>query len=772
MIRPEDSLNYHASGRAGKIEIRPTKPCLTPREMRLAYLPGALHPARAIADSPGEVFRLTARGNLVGAITDGSAIPGLGDLGPEAAKPMQEGMAVLFKRLADIDVFDLELEAADPARFVEHVRALVPTFGGILLTGIRAPEGLIIHDRLSESLSIPVFHENLYSTAVVAAAALINALDLVEKRMEDVRVVVCGAGTVGIGCARLLAGLGVRPEGLHLYDVHGLLHPGREDLHPYQLAFARADGAASLAEALRGADVFLGASAGGVLTPEMVRSMARYPVVFALATPEPEIGYEEARAARRDVLVATALGQYPNAVVDLLSFPYIFRGALDVQATRITEGMLLAAARALAELAREDVVEEVERAYGREHFTFGPEYLLPKPIDPRILVRESAAVARQAVADGVARRPVDPAVYAEGLAVRLGTGRETLRGLMLKARRENLRVVFPEGTHETILRAAGILADEGIARPILLGPEEAIRESAGKLGLDLGGVQVVDPSRSVQAEEYAEAYFRLRARRGVMRDAARDRMARGDLFATMMLHAGDADMMVAGVRAHYVDSLRTILEVIGPAPGCTRISSHYLVLLPREAVVLADCAVNIDPDAETLAEIALLAAREARSVGLEPRVAMLSFSNFGSVDHPAAVKVRRAVEIARERAPELMVDGEMQLATAVKSDLRREHFPFSRLSPGRQRARLPRPPVREPRPADAAAHGGGGPHRARPHGHPAPRPPAPVRKHGGGGGEPHRGGGGGGGGPTPGRGRGPGPAGGAGVGLTARARSR
>jgi malate dehydrogenase (oxaloacetate-decarboxylating)(NADP+) len=679
MIRREDSLTYHAAGRPGKIEVRGTKPCLTPREMRLAYLPGAAFPSAEIAGDPAEVFRYTARGNLVGVITNGSAVPGLGAVGPEAAKPMLEGMAVLFKRLADIDVFDLELAVEDPDRFVEVVKALEPTFGGVNLKDIRAPEGLILFDRLSEALHIPVFHENLYSSAVVAGAALLNALDLVEKRIEEIRVVVCGAGTMGTGCVRLFLRLGVRPEHLLVYDLHGLVHPERTDLHDFQRLYARDHAARSLAEGLRGADVFLGASAAGVLTPEMIRSMGRYPVVFALATPEPEIGYEAARSSRKDVIVATSLGQDPNAVVDLLSFPYIFRGALDAGATRITEGMLLAASRALAELAREDVVEEVERAYGHPHFVFGPEYLLPKAIDPRILVRESAAVARQAVEEGVARHPLADAAYQESLAVRLGTGRETLRGLILKARQENPRVVFPEGTNETILRAAGILLDEGIARPILLGREDEVRESIRRLGLDLGGVQVVDPAKSARAEAYAEAYFRMRSRRGVMREAARERLERRDVFAAMMLHSGDADMMVAGILAHYAESLRTILEVIGPAPGVKRIASHYLVLLPKDIYVLADCAVNIDPDAEELAETALISARMARSVGIEPRVAMLSFSNYGSVDHPSTLKVRRAVEIAREREPGLIIDGEMQIATAVNGELRREHFPFTRL---------------------------------------------------------------------------------------------
>jgi malate dehydrogenase (oxaloacetate-decarboxylating)(NADP+) len=679
MIRREDSLEYHAAHRPGKIEVRPTTACMTPREMRLAYLPGASFPAVEIQRDPADAFRYTARGNLVGVVTNGTAVPGLGSAGPAAAKPMQEGIAVLMKRLADIDVFDLEIDASDPERFVEIVRALEPTFGGINLKDIRAPEGLEIHDRLSEILRIPVFHENLYSSAVVAAAALMNALDLVEKRIGQIRLVICGAGTLGIGCARLLLEMGLSAGNLLVYDEHGLLHPGREDLNAYQRSFARHRPERTLAEGVRGADVFLGASAGGVLSQEMVRSMAPFPVVLALAFPEPEIDYGAARASRRDVIVATALDQHPNAVLDLLSFPYILRGALDVQATRITPGMLIAAARALADLAREDVVEEVERAYGNERFSFGPEYLLPKPIDPRILVRESAAVAEQAVADGVARRPLAGEAYQESLAVRLGAERETMRALILRARQERTRVVFSEGGHPAVLRACSILQDEGIASPVLLGREEEVREAILRLRLDLSGVPVVDPARSARLDPYTEEYFRKRARRGMIREAAAQRMLQRDAFAAMMVHSGDADLMIGGVSTHYVESLRTILDVIGPVPGVRRVSSCYMVLLPKDVVFVADCAVNVDPGEEDVAEIALLTARTARLLGVEPRVALLSFSNFGSVDHPFARKMRRATEIAKERAPGLMIDGEMQLATALDRALRREYFPFSSL---------------------------------------------------------------------------------------------
>jgi len=680
VIRKHDSLQYHAGDRPGKIGVTATKACLTPRDLRLAYLPGATFPAEEIARDRSAVFRYTSRGNLVGVVTDGSAVPGLGDVGPYAAKPMQEGIAIVYKRLADIDVFDLELQGGDPDGFVEAIRLLEPTFGGINLKDIAAPRGLELYDRLREALEIPVYHENLYSTAVVAAAALINALELVDKRVGDVRVVICGAGTVGLGCARLLRRLGVGPDQLLMYNVDGLVHPGLEGLHPHQRAFAVKSKLRTLAEGVAGADVLIGASAGGVFTMEMIRAMNRFPVVFALATPEPEIRYEDARAARQDVIVATGLGSDTNAVLDVLSFPYIFRGALDVQSVSISEDMMLAAARALADLAREEVPEEVELAYGGGRLAFGPEYLLPKPIDPRIFVRESAAVAAQAVAEGLAAQPVEPAEYEGRLSVRLGTGREKMRELTMRARRSCPRVVFSEGTSETILRACGILLDEGIARPILLGPVKEIHRRIDALGRDLAGAEIVDPARDPRFESYADEHYRLRRRQGVIRAAARERLRVPDRFGAMMVHMGHADLMIAGASTHFTETLQIILEVIGPAPGISRVASHHLVLMQKEAVLLADCAVNVEPTAEHLAETALLAATTGRALGLEPRVAMLSFSNFGANDHEAARKVRRAVALAKERAPDLELDGDMQLATARGRALREELFPFAELT--------------------------------------------------------------------------------------------
>lgn len=679
MIDEKAALDYHAVPRPGKIEIKGSKPCLSPREMRLAYLPGALAPARRIANDPAEAYTYTARGNLIALVTNGTAVPGLGDVGPLAAKPLQEGIAVLFKRLADIDVFDLELDTRDPDRFVETVCTVAPSFGGINLGDISLPTGLDIHDRLRDTLPVPVFHENLYGLAIVVVAAVINALDLVDKRVEDVRLVVCGAGTVGLGCLRLLTALGVQPANVLLYDKDGLVHPDRDDLSAHHMVFARDSDERTLADGVRDADIFLGASAGGVLTTEMIRSMAARPVVIALASPEPEIEYAEARAARHDVVVFTSRSRDPNPIVDLLSSPYVFRGALDARASRITEGMMIAAARALAELAREEVPEEVSRAYGNVVFQFGAEYLLPKPVDPRILVWESAAVAEQAVAEGVATRRPDTEQYRDSLAVRVGTGRELLRQIVLEARRLQPRIVLSNGTSRAILGAASILIDEGIGTPILLGNDEEVRGAAASLGLELRGASIVDPLVDPRLEHFADQLFRQRERRGLIRDVARARLRDPVYFGSMMVNAGDADLMIAGMTAPYAESVRRVFEVIGPAPDVRRIFGLYMVLRPNDVFFLADCSVNIEPDDQTLADMAIMVARLVRSLGIEPRVAMLAFSDYGSVNHPLARRVRRATELAIERDPDLVIDGEIQLMTALSREIREQLFPFSRL---------------------------------------------------------------------------------------------
>ncbi len=679
MIDEKSALEYHENGRPGKIELKGSKPCLSPREMRLAYLPGALAPARRIAADPASSYTYTARGNLIALVTNGSAVPGLGDVGPLAAKPLQEGIAVLFKHLADLDVFDLELDTHDPDRFVDTVRTIAPSFGGVNLQDISLPHGLDIYDRLRAALPVPVSHENLYGLAVAVVAAVINALDLVDKRAKDVRVVVSGAGTVGLGCLRLLTALGIDPEQILVYDRYGLVHSGRSDLTPHHMRFARESDLRSLDQGVRGADIFLGASAPGVLTTEMLRSMAARPVVIALASPEPEILYDHARTVRHDVIAFTTRSADPNAIVDHLSSPYIFRGALDVRASQITEGMMLAAARALADLAREEVPEEVSRAYGDKVFQFGPEYLLPKPVDPRILVWESAAVAEQAIREDVASQAVEQDHYEDRLMIRVGTGRELLRQVILEARRIQPRIVLPDGTSRAILGAATLMVDEGIGSPILLGNEDEVRSAAAGYGLELRGTSVIDPLHDPRLEQFADQLFRKRGREGLIRDMARARLRDPVYFGSMMLETGDADLVIAGMSGPYSESIRRVLEVIGPAPDVRRIFGLYMVLRPNDAYFLADCSVNIEPDAQTLADMAVMSSSLVRSLGIEPRVAMLSFSNYGSVDHPLARKVRKATELATERDPELAIDGEIQLLTALGREFREQFFPFSKL---------------------------------------------------------------------------------------------
>jgi malate dehydrogenase (oxaloacetate-decarboxylating)(NADP+) len=679
MVRRDDALRYHSDGRPGKLEVRASKPSQTPRSMRLAYIPGATAAAEEILGDPREVYRLTSKANLVGVVTNGSAVPGLGDVGPEAAKPVQEGIALILKRLADIDVFDLEIDAREPRAMIDTIARVAPTFGAINLKDVRAPEGLEVYDELRECVPIPIFHENLYGLATVAIAALINALELANKSIADARVVVAGAETVGIGCARLLRRLGVGARRMLVYDVEGLLTPERDDLHPYQREFAVEADERTLAEGVRGADVFVGASAGGILAPEMLASMAASPIVLAMASPAPEIEVDAARAVRDDVLVATSRAEAPNALEDLLSFPFILRGALDVRAASITESMLLSAARALAELAREPVVDEVSRAHPNETLSFGPSYLLPKSIDPRVFERVSAAVARCAVEEGVAHEEFDPSAYREGLFARRGSGRDVLRRIMLQAGVVERRVVLPDAGEERVLRAARVMIEEGMARPVLVGDEAAVAASAERLGIDLSAAEVLDPTTAPRRERYVERYHEQRHRRGVTREVAERRLRDAEVFAAMVVDAGDADVLVAGARGFYTESLRVVDDVVGVADGVTRIASHHLVLGPQRTLFVADCAVQRDPSPEELADTAILTARAVRELGLEPRVALLASSNFGSVEHAAAARVRAALRIVEEREPGLSVDGEMQLSTALDAELRERFYPFSTL---------------------------------------------------------------------------------------------
>lgn len=675
----DDALDYHARLRPGKLAIQITKPFATQRDLSLAYTPGVAEPVREIAENPLEAYRYTAKGNLVAVVSNGTAVLGLGDVGALASKPVMEGKAVLFKRFADVDVFDIEVDARDPEEFVRIVRALAPTFGGINLEDIRAPDCFWIEQRLREELDIPVFHDDQHGTAIIVGAALLNALELAGKAIDRIRVVISGAGASAIACAEFFLLLGMRREQMVLVDTKGVVFRGRQEgMNPYKERFAADTKARTLAEAMVGADVFIGLSAPGIVTGDMVRSMAEWPIVFALANPDPEIPYEEARAARSDALVATGRSDYPNQVNNVLGFPFIFRGALDVRARAINEEMKLAACHALAALAKQEVPDSVLRAYGLDRLAFGPDYLIPKPLDPRVALWVAPAVAEAAMRTGVARRMVDLEAYREELARRLVRGREVMGIVYHKARRAPKRIVFSEGEEPKILRAAAILLQEGIAQPVLVGREETVRARMEGLGI-AGPMEVVDPDRSPARETYAQELYRLRHRKGVTLREARTLIRQPNYFGAMMVRQGDADGFVAGLTYHYPDVIRPALHVIGPAPGVTRVAGLYLMILEGRAYLFADPTVNIDPTEEELAEIAIMAADKAREFDLQPRVAMISFSNFGSTRHPRSEKVARATRLVKECRPELMVDGEMMADVALSPELRAEDYPFSAL---------------------------------------------------------------------------------------------
>jgi malate dehydrogenase (oxaloacetate-decarboxylating)(NADP+) len=680
-ISREDALAYHEQGRKGKIQVLPTKPTATQRDLSLAYSPGVAWPCKEIAADPLAAYRYTARGNLVGVISNGTAVLGLGNIGALAGKPVMEGKGVLFKRFADIDVFDLEVATEDPEEFIRAVKLLEPTFGGINLEDIKAPECFEIERRLKAEMAIPVFHDDQHGTAIISGAALLNALALTDRRIEEARIVFSGAGAAALSCAKLYLKLGARRENLVLCDRKGVIYRGRaEEMDPYKAELAADTPARTLAEALAGADVFIGLSVGGVVTPEMLRGMARDPIVFAMANPDPEIGYEEAKAARPDAIVATGRSDYPNQVNNVLGFPFLFRGALDVRATDIDDAMKLAAVEALAALAREDVPDGVLKAYGLEHLRFGREYLIPKPLDYRVLLRVPPAVARAAIASGVARVPIDDFdAYHRRLETLISRRLELMRGVIDRAKRAPKRIVFPEGEHEKILRAAKILVDEGIAHPILLARREVIARRLEELDLPADRVTIIHNESSETFRPYAERFHELRRRDGVTLVDALKRMRQRNYFGTMMVEEGDADGLISGITQSYPDTIRPALQIIDTRPGVRRVSGAYILILEGRLFFLADTTVNIDPTPEELAEIALLTVEFVRRFGIVPRVAMLSFSNFGSNRHPAALKVRRAVEILRGLAPDLEMDGEMQADTAVLESILHESYPWSRL---------------------------------------------------------------------------------------------
>ena len=673
-----DALSYHQGGRPGKIEVVSTKPCRTQRDLSLAYTPGVAEPCREIHRNPGAVYEYTSRGNLVAVISNGSAVLGLGRIGAAAAKPVMEGKGVLFKRFADVDVFDLEIDSSDPEEIIRTVRLLEPTFGGINLEDIAAPECFRIEEELIRTMTIPVFHDDQHGTAIIAGAAIWNALELQKKRLTEVRVVFAGAGAAAIASAKILLALGMSAAQIVMVDRAGVVHKGREaGMNRYKAQFATDEKCRTLAEAMREADLFVGLSEGNLVTPEMVASMAPRPIILAMANPDPEIPYDTARRVRGDLIMATGRSDFPNQVNNVLGFPFIFRGALDVRAAAINLRMKLAALHALAELARQSVPESVLQAYARGRFVFGPEYILPKPFDPRVITWESVAVAKAALESGVARHPVDLEQYRETLESRLGPAREAMRIITHRARKDPRTVVFPEGTHPKVLRAAAVLVEDRIARPILLGPASSVRAAARELGVPLSGVAVVDPTCSEDTVSAAETLYALRRRKGVTREDARRLVLDPDVFGALLVQRGGADGLVTGVTRHYPDVIRPMLQIIGPRRGVKRVVGVFLMTFRNRSIFVADTAVNVEPDAATLAEAAILTSELARRFGLDPRVAMLSFSNFGSVGHPLARRVAEATRRVRERCPDLVVDGEMQADTAVAPEVAAPMFPFS-----------------------------------------------------------------------------------------------
>jgi len=679
-IRRQEALDYHSQGRPGKIQVSPTKPFKNQRDLSLAYTPGVAEPCREIAQRPEEAYTYTAKGNLVAVVTNGTAVLGLGNIGPLAGKPVMEGKGILFKAFADIDVFDLEVGSEDPEDVIRFCQLLEPTVGGINLEDIRSPDCFYIEEKLRESLSIPVFHDDQHGTAIISGAALLNALELVDKDAGKVRVVFAGAGAAAIATAEHYVRLGVQREHIVLCDQKGVISSDRTDLDRYKTRFAGKTKARTLAEALQDADVFVGLSVAGIVSGGMLKAMAPRPIVFALANPTPEIMPEEARQARPDAIIATGRSDFANQVNNVLGFPFIFRGALDVRAKKINGEMEMAATRALAALAKEEVPDSVMRAYGLERLRFGPDYLIPKPFDPRVLLWVAPAVAWAAVGSGVAGRVIDVDEYRAQLDARLGRAREVMRGLSTRVQQQDTqRIVFPEGEDPRILKAARVLADEGIAAPILLGDPDVMRRQADDAGVTLEDITLANPRTSAHLDSFAQELWERRRRKGITLREARARVLDPMYHALLMLRAGQADAVVAGVEMYYSDAIRPALEVIGAEQGRRHVSGIYMLVFPQQTLFFADCTVNIDPTADTLAEIASATAEFVGRLGIEPRVALLSFSNFGSVRHPAAEKVQQAVDLLHEREPSLQADGEMQADTAVVERILNKRYPFSRL---------------------------------------------------------------------------------------------
>jgi malate dehydrogenase (oxaloacetate-decarboxylating)(NADP+) len=679
-MKREDALEYHARGRPGKIAVVPTKPLTNQRDLALAYSPGVAEPCLEIKANPDDAYKYTAKGNLVAVVTNGTAVLGLGNIGALAGKPVMEGKGNLFKQFADLDVFDLEVGSEHPDDVIKFCQLLEPTVGGINLEDIKAPDCFYIEETLRKTLKIPVFHDDQHGTAIISGAALLNAIEVSGKDIAAVKVVFSGAGAAAISTAEHYVRLGVKREHILMCDRKGVIYEGRvEDMDPYKARFASKTSKRTIAEALDGADVFVGLSVAGAVSSEMVAKMAKSPIIFALANPVPEILPDEVRAVRSDAIIATGRSDYPNQVNNVLGFPFIFRGALDARATTINEEMKMAATRALAQLAKEDVPETVSALYGLSNVKFGPEYLIPFPFDPRVLLTVAPAVAWAAVASGVASEFIELDDYRDKLEARLGRARGIMRGLVSRASREPKRVVFPEGEDPKILRAAQILADDGIAHPILLGRKDRVRATAEELGISLDLIQVEEPGTSANRERYAQYLWQRRQRKGLSLTEAGQRVTRATVFGSVMVSLGDADALVGGLGKHYPETVRPALEVIGADPLHGLVSGLYMLVFEKHIVFFGDTTVNIEPTADQLAQIGWSAASLARTFGISPRIAMLSFSNFGSVKHPESLKVAEAVRKLRQRDPSLVVDGEMQADTAFSGDILAARYPFSAL---------------------------------------------------------------------------------------------
>ncbi len=679
----QQALEYHAKGRPGKIEVIPTKEYKMQRDLSLAYSPGVAEPCKEIAANKEDVYKYTAKGNLVAVISNGTAVLGLGDIGPEAGKPVMEGKGLLFKIFADIDVFDIEINEKDPEKFVQIVKALEPTFGGINLEDIKAPECFYIEQELKKQLSIPVMHDDQHGTAIISAAALLNALEIQKKKIDKVKYVVNGAGAAAMACVQLYVALGAKYENFLMFDRKGVLRKGRTDMDELKERFASTSKDITLEEAMKGADVFIGLSAGNTVSKEMVKSMAKNPIVFAMANPDPEISWEDAISVRKDVIMATGRSDYPNQVNNVLGFPYIFRGALDVRASQINEAMKMAAVKALAELTKSPVPDVVNMAYNDKNISFGPNYIIPKPLDPRLLMTVAPAVAKAAIESGVAKHPITNwEEYETELSKRLGLDNQIMRYVGNKARRSPKRIVFAEADNLKVLKAVQSVFEEGIGYPILLGNEEKIKKMAAEHQIDIESLPIFDPrdeSTEEKRKQYAEIFFQKRNRRGFNAYESKKVMRDRNYFGAMMVECGDADAMISGLTKNYPDTIRPAIEVIGTEDGVNKIAGMYLMLTKKGPLFLADTTVNFNPTAEELAEITLLVAKEVKHFNIVPRIAMLSYSNFGSSHSPEAKLVATARKIVKEKMPSLIVDGEMQANIAFNKELLKENYPFSEL---------------------------------------------------------------------------------------------